>query len=263
MSTAEPTVDERLPLSGVRVLVPRAREQADELADRIRDLGGEPLNAPTIAILPGDVDTLDREVVAVARGAYVAVCFTSANAATAVADSLWRTGTEVEAFARTRIAAIGAGTAAALADTLGVAPDVVPDTATTEALGEAFPSGSGRVLLPRADIATATLPAVLRERGYEPVHVDAYVTALPGGLPPGVVEALAAGEVDLLPFTSSSTVRNFAELLDGRPWRGRVVSIGPVTSETCREHGIEVAVEAEQHDLDGLVDAVIRAARLD
>jgi uroporphyrinogen-III synthase len=251
------------PLSGLRVLVPRAREQAPELAGRIRDLGGEPLNAPTITIEAGDVRALDREIAALGRGEYVAVCFTSANAATAVADSLRRTATGVEVFEGVRVAAIGAGTAAALEGAVGIAPHVVPTRATTEALGEAFPPGSGRVLLPRADIATATLPAVLRDRGYEPVHVDAYVTTLPDALPTGVAEALAAGEVDLIPFTSSSTVRNFAALLAGRPWQGRVVSIGPVTSGTCRELGMEVAVEADRHDLDGLVDALILAACLD
>lgn len=247
------------PLVGVTVLVPRAREQASRLVGRIRDLGGEPLEAPTIEILPGDREALAAAVRTVADGAHVAVCFTSPNGVRAVAEALEATGLNPSVLDAPLVAAVGPGTTRTLREVLGREPDLVPETSTTQALGAAVPPGSGSVLLPRADIATPTLPDLLREKGYEPVLVAAYRTALPAGFPSEVLERLVAGGVDLVAFTSSSTVRNFVELVDGHTWAARVVSIGPVTSATCREHGIEVTIEAEQHDLDGLVAALMRA----
>jgi uroporphyrinogen-III synthase len=98
-------------------------------------------------------------------------------------------------------------------------------------------------LLPRADLASPILPELLRAKGYEPVEVTAYRTDGARRAPPGVLDDLEAGTIDLLAFGSPSTARNFVELVDDRPWRGRVVSIGPVTSRACRDLGIEVAVE--------------------
>jgi uroporphyrinogen-III synthase len=86
------------------------------------------------------------------------------------------------------------------------------------------------------------------------------VTRAPDELDPQVLADLASGRIDLLAFASSSTVRNFAVTVGEHGWQGRVVSIGPVTSATCAEHGIEVTEEADPHDLDGLVDALVRAA---
>jgi uroporphyrinogen-III synthase len=117
------------------------------------------------------------------------------------------------------------------------------------------------VLLPRADIANPVLGEVLGAKGWTPVEVTAYVTTAPDALADDVLADLEAGRVDLLAFGSSSTARNFASLVAGRAWRGTVVSIGPVTSATCAEHGIDVTEEADPHDLEGLVEALVRAAR--
>lgn len=258
--SGEPRSGSAGPLDGVSVLVPRAPDQVEQLSGRIRDLGGEPVEAPTIAILPGDVDRLVEALREVALGRYTAVCFTSPNGVGSVADALGRADLGPDVFADVLVAAVGPGTARALRRTLGVEPGLVPDRSTTTALAEAFPPGEGRVLLPRADIASATLPDVLRDRGYDPVTVDAYVTGLPDGLPDDASRRLEAGEVDLLAFTSSSTVRNFVELAADLDWTGRIVSIGPVTSGTCRELGLDVAVEASRHDLSGVVDALVEAA---
>lgn len=248
------------PLAGTSVLIPRAAGQAAALSDRIRALGGEPVEAPTIEIAPGDVDALADALAEVRERAFHAVCFTSPNGVAAVAAVLDDHGWNGSIFDPVLVAAIGPGTAARLREELGAEPDLVPDRATTASLGDAFPDGSGRVLLPRADIATPTLTETLRSKGYEPVEVDAYVTELPDALPDGVPERLSRGEVDVVVFTSSSTARNFARLSAGLEWQATVVSIGPVTSATCREVGIEVAVEAQQHDLDGVVRAVVEAA---
>lgn len=247
-------------LAGVTVLVPRTSGQAGGLARRIAELGGEPLEAPTIEIRSGDSAGLAAALREVADGRFVAVCLTSPNGVVAVADALAGLGLDRDVFAGVTVAVVGPGTARTIGELLDRPPDLVPDTATTAALAEALPAGSGRVLLPRADIATSELPDGLRARGYDPVEVDAYRTVRPDGLPGGVLRRLAVGEVDLLAFTSSSTVRNFVALTEGSRWSGAVVSIGPVTSAAARELGLEVAAEATCHDLDGLVDALVAAA---
>ena len=249
------------PLAGTRVLVPRAQTQAVALADRIRALGGTPVTAPVLTIEAGDRPGLDAAVDELARGDFEVLGLTSPNGVDALADALRRRGHDARALAGVAtVACVGPGTASRLWERLRVVADVVPDTATTEGLAAALPPGDGRVLLPRADIATDVLTSRLRDKGWQPVEVVAYRTGRPERLPEDVLAALEAGEVDLLAFGSSSTVRNFVALAGGGAWRGRVVSIGPVTSATCRELGLPVAVEATTHDLDGLVDALVTAA---
>lgn len=252
---------EELPLAGVSVLVPRASAQASRLSMQVRSLGGEPVEAPTITIEPGDDAALRAALRDLADGAFAGLCLTSPNGVDAVADALDATGLDARAFAEvSTVACVGPGTAARLRQRLHVRADLLPPVSTTAALAEAYPAGSGRVLLPRADIATNLLHDGLRAKGWEPVEVPAYVTGVPDGLPGPVLERLAAGRIDLLAFASSSTARNFAALVGDRPWQGAVVSIGPVTSATCAELGLPVALEADPHDLDGLVAALCKAA---
>jgi hydroxymethylbilane synthase len=255
-----PAVQDR-PLTGRRVLIGRARRQGEELAARVRALGGEPVLAPLLVIAPGDTARLREAARELADGSYAALCLTSPNGVDALADALAAESIEAHAARPELVACVGPGTASALVDRLGLEPDLVPATATTRALAEAFPSGSGRVLLPRADIANPVLGEVLGAKGWTPVEVTAYVTTAPDALADDVLADLEAGRVDLLAFGSSSTARNFASLVAGRAWRGTVVSIGPVTSATCAEHGIDVTEEADPHDLEGLVEALVRAAR--
>jgi uroporphyrinogen III methyltransferase / synthase len=248
-------------LTGRRVLVPRAPAQAPELSERVRALGGEPVEAPTILIEPGDDDALRAALRDLAEGAFSLACLTSPNGVVAVEQALEAEGLDARAFASLRLlAAVGPGTAAAMWRHLRLLPDLVPEKATTEALARAIPPGEGRALLPRADIASRVLTEVLAEQGYEPVDVVAYRTVAPEALPADVLADLEAGRIDLLAFGSSSTVRNFVALTRPDQRRGAVVSIGPVTSATCAELGLDVAVEADPHDLDGLVDALVRAA---
>ncbi|GGI05661.1 uroporphyrinogen-III synthase [Egicoccus halophilus] len=248
------------PLAGQRVLVARSRAQASALSERVRVLGGEPVEAPVLRIEDGDSGALRAALHDLAGGAFTVVCLTSPNGVDAVADAIEQDGLDARVFAGVpTVACVGPGTAGRLWDRLRVRADLVPERATTEALGEAIPPGSGRALLPRADIASEILHTLLADKGYEPVEVVAYRTVLPDALPDEVLDDLAAGRIDLLAFASSSTVRNFVTLVGERPWQGRVVSIGPVTSRTCRELDVPVAVEADPHDLDGLVDALCAA----
>lgn len=248
------------PLAGRRVLVPRAQRQAGALSDRIRALGGRPVEAPVLTIEPGDDAALRAALRDLAGGVYDLLCLTSPNGVDAVADALVEERLDARALAAVgTIACVGPGTAARLWHRLRVVADLLPPKATTRSLGEAVASGDGRALLPRADIANPVLPGLLCDKGYACTEVVAYRTGTPDGLNAEVVDALAAGEIALLAFASPSTVRNFVALMDGRTWSGRVVSIGPVTTAACNEAGIEVAFEADPHDLDGLVDGLLAA----
>jgi uroporphyrinogen III methyltransferase / synthase len=236
---------ERRPLHGQVVGVTRAEAQASELAARLRELGAGVLETPAIRIEP-------RSVLLARPETYDLICFTSANGVRVYFAAL---GLDARALAGATVAAIGPGTAAEL-ERHGIRADVVPERFVAEGLLEALPDVRGMsVLVARAAGARDVLPDGLRERGAS-VHV------LP--LYDTVAEPIARDALDgatYVTFTSSSTVRFF---LDGGgilPAGARVVSIGPVTSETLREQGIEPHVEAAQHDIDGLVGAILEDVR--
>lgn len=247
-------------LAGRRVLVTRPAHQAADLADRIAALGGRPVVAPTIATGPGDPARLDAAVRELARGAYAGLCVTSVNGVAALSSAFARTELPpAEVLGDLRlVGAVGPRTGGELRLRLGVDATVVPDRATGAALGAAVPHGAGRVLLPRGDRASDDLPEALAAAGWDPVPLVAYRTVTARALPAGVLDRLEAGGIDLLAFTSASTVRGFVELVGDRPWTGRVVTIGPVTSAAARELGVPVDAEADPHDTDGLVAALVR-----
>jgi uroporphyrinogen III methyltransferase/synthase len=166
-------------------------------------------------------------------------------------------GRDARALAGTTVAAIGPGTAAALAK-VGLVADVVPERSVAESLVEAL-AGTDvrgkRALVARAAQAREVLPDALRERGAQVDVVTLYET-VPAAPEPDALERAAGA--DYVTFTSASTVRNLVAALDGKlPPGARIASIGPVTSEAAREADLEVHVEAERHDLDGLVEALL------
>ena len=246
---------ETRPLFGKRIVVTRAREQASELRVRLEALGGEVLELAAIRVEPIDF-------VLPALGGYSWLVFTSANGVRAFFErGLDAAGLDARALGGLRLAAIGPGTATAL-EARGLRPDLVPERFVAESLLEAFPDpgASGeRVLLARAQQARDVLPEGLGARGYV-VDVLAVYRTVPAEPDPSVVEQIRAGKVDALTFTSSSTVTNFVdavgEITGPQP---RDVSIGPVTSATARDRGLQVGAEADPHTIDGLVEAV-RAA---
>ena len=253
---------ERLPLHGRKVVVTRARAQASGLAQTLRSLGASVVELPAIRIEP----RLDSPEVgaAIERIAdYALICLTSPNGARLLFDALGRAELDARALHGATIAAIGPGTAAALAEH-GIAADVMPERFVAEALVEALAGvdvKGRRALVARAAEARDVLPGALRERGAEVDVVPLYATVREA---PDEAEIEAALDADYLTFTSSSTVRNLVGVLGDRlPRSARVVSIGPVTSEAAREAGLEVAVEAERHDVDGLVAALLRDASAD
>jgi uroporphyrinogen III methyltransferase/synthase len=249
---------ERRPLFGKRVVVTRARAQASELADRLRTLGASVVEAPAIRIAPRSAAEVDPAIDRIDE--YVLVCLTSPNGAALLFESLERLGRDARDLAGATVAAIGPGTAAELRRR-GVVADVVPQRSVAEALVEALaavPIEGRRVLVARAADARDVLPQALAERGAD-VEVLALYDTVAEPLAADQIEAAASA--DYVTFTSSSTVRYFMQGLNGSfPERARVVSIGPVTTRTAREHGIDVHVEAERHDVDGLVEALLADA---
>jgi uroporphyrinogen III methyltransferase/synthase len=248
---------ERRPLLGRRVVVTRSRAQASQLSARLRAEGAEVVEVPTIDIVdPADGGAALRDAVARVAG-YRWVVLTSPNGARRFTAEL-RDGRDL---AGVRLAAIGPGTAAALADARLIA-DLVPERFVAESLLDAFPDpepgGPNRVLLARAEVARDVLPDGLRARGYDVDVVDAYHT-----VPAPVDDAArrAVADADVITFTSSSTVERFLDAVGADHVPAAVACIGPVTAATARDRGLHVDVEADVHTIDGLVDALVAWAR--
>ena len=255
------------PLSGRRVVVTRARTQASEVSERLRALGAAVTELPAIRIerLP-DGPELESAVAVLAD--YGVVVLTSVNGVDALFDALAARGRDARALsAAATVVAIGPATAQRLAGR-GVRADVVPERFLAEGVLEALegvPLTGARALVARAAGSRPELVDGLEQMGARVDEVLLY-EAVPEPADPGVVaEALAA---DYITFTASSTVRAFAGLLGeaerermaaGGP---RVVSIGPVTSASAREHGMSVDAEAAEHSIPGLVAALLHDASL-
>jgi uroporphyrinogen III methyltransferase / synthase len=262
---------ERRPLHGKRIVVTRARAQASGLAATLRGLGATVVELPAIRIEPRiESDEVRRAVESI--GDYALICLTSPNGVRLLFEALANAGLDARALGGSKqkhvgggatIAAIGPGTERVLAEH-GIQADVVPERFVAEALVEALEEidvTDRAVLVARAAEARDVLPEALRERGAEVDVVALYETVREEPAPEAVE---AAQDADYVTFTSSSTVRNLTEALGGRfPHGARVVSIGPVTSETARAAGLEVNVEAERHDVDGLLAALLADARDD
>jgi uroporphyrinogen III methyltransferase/synthase len=243
------------PLRGLSIAVTRARARASELARRLEALGASVVQAPSIRTVPLPAEALDPTP-------YDLVCLTSPVGVELLferMDDHRHPRGDARALAGIRVAAIGPGTARALAER-GVLADVVPERYVAESLVDALAAlDVHRALLARAREARDVLPDALRERGVEVDVVALYETVAEPLSGPAREQARAA---DYVTFTSSSTVRFFLQALDATSLSSatRVVSIGPVTSATLREHGIEPHVQAERHDIDGLVAALLADA---
>ena len=250
---------ERRPLFGLRVVVTRARAQASGLAATLAALGADVIELPAIRVVPR-IDSAEVSDAVGAIHSYALVCLTSPNGVRLLFDALEAAGLDARALANATVAAIGPGTARALA-ARGIRADVVPERSVAEALVESLEAvdvTNRPVLVARAADARDVLPDALRERRAK-VDVVALYETVAEEPDPEAVEA--ASSADYVTFTSSSTVRNFVAAIGGGfPERTRVVSIGPVTSEAAREAGLTVDVEAESHDLDGLVEALLADA---
>ncbi|MHB1538596.1 MAG: uroporphyrinogen-III C-methyltransferase [Solirubrobacteraceae bacterium] len=267
------------PLDGQRIAVTRARAQASSLARRLRELGAEVVQAPAIRIEPLPGPPLDP------RG-YDLLCVTSPNGVGFLFERIAAAGLDARALAGASIAAIGPGTAVALAEH-GIRADVLPERFVAESLVQALAGVEfSRALVARAAEARDVLPDALAQRG----DVDVLALYETVAEPLSARTLAAASGADWITFTSSSTVELFLRAVGGAAAGGlaggdvaesevagcdvaggevdparllargpRIASIGPVTSATLREHGLQPDVEADRHDVDGLVEALVRA----
>jgi uroporphyrinogen III methyltransferase / synthase len=254
---------ETKPLFGWRVLVPRTKEQAAVVSQRLREYGAVPEEVPTIAVEPPRTpQQMERAVKGLVTGRYQWVAFTSVNAVRAVRERFEEYGLDARAFAGVKVAAVGEQTSKALLD-FGIRPDLVPEEdQSAEGLAAAWPPYDdvldpiNRVLLPRADIATETLLARLIDLGWEAEDVTAYRTVRAAPPPAPIREAIKGGGFDAVLFTSSSTVRNLVGIA-GKPHAVTVIGvIGPQTAKTAAEFGLRVDVTAPKPSMASLVDAM-------
>ncbi|MCE9592193.1 MAG: uroporphyrinogen-III C-methyltransferase [Planctomycetes bacterium] len=253
------------PLFGKRIVVTRTRQQASDLRRQLAALGAEVLEAPTIELVEPDAAAWQRVDAALAEvKSFDWLVFTSVNGVEAVADRLFLAGMDTRALAGVKIAAIGDAVADALLSRLRLSADLIPTRFVAESLAGELIAKHGvsgkRVLLLRADIARPALPVLLREAGAEVTELTVYQTRMPAALPEGVLTALRERNVDWITFTSSSTARNMVELLGeekGLLEGVKLASIGAITSETMRELGLTVEVEATRADVPGLVAAIV------
>ncbi len=246
------------PLSGKRIVVTRTRTQAGVLSEELRALGADVIELPTIRIEPPSDLRAFAELVQEAH-AYDWIVFTSPNGVTAFFDLFYKLYDDAREIGGARIAAIGAATAQRIKE-FRLHVDLQPEEFVAEALVREFRKEGGvenlRILLARAEKARDLLPKELSALGAIVDEGFAYRTVPETRDETGARRRLLEEGADLITFTSSSTVENFLAL--GLPWPARmqVASIGPVTSKTARDRGLEVAVEARRHDIPGLVEAV-------
>ncbi len=255
---------EARPLFGKTIMITRSREQASALAAKLTVLGARILSMPTIRFAPPDDDAPLKDAVN-ALFAFDWIVFTSVNAVDQFFSAIYAEGHDSRQLSDCKTCCIGPGTAARLAG-YGIQADLIPPRFTSKAIFDALSEREDltgkRMLLPRADIAGRDLPAMLEDSGAEITDIAVYKT-LPGEPPPEIIEALQAGEADIVTFTSSSTARNFAaivrEKLGDLPDGIEYVSIGPETSKAAREEGMEIATEAQEHTIDGLVSVILES----
>jgi uroporphyrinogen-III synthase len=251
-----------LPLAGRRILVTRAAHQAGKLSDGLRALGAEPVEVPVLEIgPPKSFAALDRALHQVPH--YDWFLFTSANTVRAVITRALELGVDLAPARGAHVAAVGEATAAALR-AAGLEVTFVPESYVAESLvkGLAGKLAGKSILLARASVARDVIPNALREAGATVDVADAYRNLLPEEAPDCLRAALSKS-LDAATFTSSSSVMHLAEAAK----KARIafplfavpaVSIGPVTSQTLREHGWEPTAEADPHDIPGLVAATVR-----
>ncbi|AKK04686.1 uroporphyrinogen-III synthase [Corynebacterium mustelae] len=267
------------PLSGWRVLVPRARHQAQQMVELLESCGATAVTVPTIEIArPIDETPIRQAVLELIAGEFTWLILTSGNAVTAlkkyVVEAAWcqhvHPGEVIAAINRgTHVAVVGRKTAQAARD-LGFEPILSPPITEQNAAGlvSVFPPAdvqSGgvdtRVLLPRADIATNVVASGVTARGWRVTDVIAYRTVAAAPPSPGVIAAVQDGDIDAICVTSGSTIRNLVAAT-GKPHPGTMIAcIGPMAAAACRECGIRVDVVPKVAEIPALIDALAAAAR--
>jgi len=250
-----------MPLSGIRVIVTRAADQAEILSNKLRNLGATTIEVPMIEVMPSaNTEPIDNSILKLSK--YDWVIFTSVPG---VEYFLQRMAVLQIPFSRlysVKIATIGPATSAAIMK-IGKKPDYVPSEFLSENIASGLSGIEGkRILLPRADIASKSLPNQLRDKGASVDEVVAYQTLIPRELDDKRLMMVLESGVNVITFTSPSTVHNFASALGEigvKKYLGKVkiACIGPVTAEAARQVGMIVNIIANPHTIDGLVEAIV------
>jgi uroporphyrinogen III methyltransferase/synthase len=249
---------ETKPLFAKKVVVTRTRKQASALSSKLAAIGADVIEVPTIEIVPINADRKLES--AFSKEQYDWVFFTSANGVNEFREFLERSGKDSRIISRSRICAIGTETGAAL-KAIGIRPDYIPPSFVAEEIVKHFEKkGRGlRSLILSSAIARDVLPLGLKRAGFKVDIIDLYDTVVPEGSKELIEKALAAG-VDMVTFTSSSTVGNFLALVGKKYKRAlkgvKFASIGPVTSGALKKAGLTPHVEAKVYTIDGLVEAM-------
>jgi uroporphyrinogen-III synthase len=255
-----------LPLAGRRIVVSRAPEQAGALSAKLRELGATVLEIPFIQIRqPRSFRALDTALRHAGR--YHWLILTSVNGVQALFGRLEALKLPLQTLSGLRIAAIGPATKAAI-EARGVAVEIVPKQYIAESVVARLKNKvrGRRVLLVRAKVARDVIPRELRQAGAQVDVIEAYETVVPRASRAKLLAALRskARRPDAITFTSSSTARNFAKLLGSRLTHSgllesiNLASIGPVTTATLRELGLEPQIRAREYTMDGLVAAIVK-----
>jgi uroporphyrinogen III methyltransferase/synthase len=252
------------PLAGVRILITRSKAENQTLAKKLRKLGAVPAELPTIAFAPPEnTGPMDESIRMLWR--YDWLIFTSQNGVQFFSKRMAAVGEPTARLREIKVAAIGPATAAALVR-IGKKPDYVPNSFLSKQIVYGLGNVKGkRILLPRADIASKILPEELRKQGGNVDEVVAYRTTIPQDLSlDGLLLILKEG-VDVVTFTSPSTVRNLAHIANdglGALLKGvKVACIGPVTADAAKEIGIHVDIIASNHTVDDLVETIVNEIR--
>ena len=249
---------ETRPLFGKRIVVTRTRKQAGALSQRLRELGADVYEMPTIRIEPPKDPRAFGELVADAHG-YDWLVFTSPNGVDAFFEMFYRIFKDARDIGGVRIAAIGPATAAKVRE-YHLSVELQPEEFVAEGVVEAFKKEGSvenlRFLIARAEEARDVLPEELMKLGAIVDIAVAYRTVPETEDITGVIARFREEGADMVTFTSSSTVQNFMALNLTLPAGMKTASIGPITSETIREAGMVVDVEAQRYDIPGLVEAI-------
>jgi uroporphyrinogen III methyltransferase/synthase len=253
---------ERRPLFGRLILITRTRQQSSRLRRGLEELGAEVIEAPTIRIDSADMAPVDYALNDIGKWDWLVL--TSANGVAALRTRLDALQLDARHLAGVKIAVIGDATVESLG-AMGLRADFVPSRFVAESLvtelNAQAPVRGKNILMLRADIARRDLRVLFEQAGAMVTDLNAYRTVKADAIPPRALEALREGRVDWMTFTSASTVRNTVELLGGDQGllEGiKIASIGPITTGTCRELGLDVTTEAARYDVEGLIEALLK-----
>lgn len=254
---------EERPLFGRKVVVTRTRAQSSDVSRKLRDLGADVLEMPTIKIVPPKDEREFAECVINAH-TYEWLIFTSPNGVERFFEMFYRARKDAREIGGCRIAAIGPGTKAKIEE-YHLSVDLMPEKHVAEELATAFETNKEvgdlenvTMLWIRAEEARTVISERLIEAGVILDEAIAYRTITETEDPTGAVERFKEEGADIITFTSSSTVECFKDLGLAIPKNTKIASIGPITSDTIREQGMEVAIEAEEFNIPGLIDAVLK-----